>query len=102
MAFQLGRGQNCFAVVMQKSRGGLHRSGSLRKYRISGLERELQTQLNLSRVTCCEKLSELIVAAAAYQRRNAAEHRIGRQPVRNCLDHVVKDRLVKDIEKLHP
>ena len=61
------------------------------------LETELQSKLNLSRIACCEELSEL---TDVRQILDAVKGRVCRRPIGNRLKHVVEDRLVEDIVEL--
>lgn len=61
------------------------------------LEVKLQSELNLSRIARREELSKL---ADRRETRDVVEGRIRRQPIRNGLEDVVKERLVEDVEEL--
>src|ERR1700730_1318925 len=63
----------------------------------AGLKAELNAKLNLARIARGE---ELAILRNGGQVRNAAKCRIGGQPIRNCLKHVVEDRVVADVVKL--
>src|ERR1044072_7817796 len=61
------------------------------------LEVELQAQLNLPRIAGREELTKL---ADLLQLRNAGESHIGRQAIRNRLEHVVEHRVIEDVVEL--
>ncbi len=65
--------------------------------RSANLKVELDAKLNLARIARGEELAKL---RNGGQARNAAERRIGGQPIRNRLKHVIKDRVVEDVVKL--